>query len=234
MARIKKAVRKAMGFTLIELLVVIAIIAILAAMLLPALSQAREKARSANCTNNLKQLGMVLNMYAIDWDGWAVAVKQSAEGDNSWYETLGTLGYLVDKVGSPPGRKAKLLRCRSNPYVRTNLSYTGGDAIWINYAYSAYICDNNFAGKTMRLEKIAAYGDVAWVVDAQRTFGLATNFGPDGTLISGLGCPHANGGGINILFVDGHVEHVQKDSLNKTWFDFKNTWNPSGFDTTYF
>ena len=59
MARIRKAVRKAMGFTLIELLVVIAIIAILAAMLLPALSQAREKARQAACMSNLKQMGLM-------------------------------------------------------------------------------------------------------------------------------------------------------------------------------
>ena len=54
------------GFTLIELLVVIAIIAILAAMLLPALSRSRESARSATCLNNLKQLGLAINMYLQD------------------------------------------------------------------------------------------------------------------------------------------------------------------------
>jgi prepilin-type N-terminal cleavage/methylation domain-containing protein/prepilin-type processing-associated H-X9-DG protein len=60
--------KKRTAFTLIELLVVIAIIAILAAILFPVFAQAREKARSASCLSNFKQIGTGLIMYIQDWD----------------------------------------------------------------------------------------------------------------------------------------------------------------------
>jgi len=73
------------GFTLIELLVVIAIIAILAAILFPVFAQAREKAREASCTSNLKQVALALRMYMQDYDERMFASGNlPATGDPSW------------------------------------------------------------------------------------------------------------------------------------------------------
>lgn len=75
--------RRAAGFTLIELLTVIAIIAILAAILFPVFARAREKAQTASCASNCKQIGLSLRMYTEDCDGKLpyLAAQPSTEPD---------------------------------------------------------------------------------------------------------------------------------------------------------
>lgn len=122
------------GFTLMELLVVIAIITILAAILFPVFATARERARTANCINNLKQLGTAASMYANDYDGHlSIGVAPSHQGteDGTWYWRWFQYVTNIQVYQCPSGEQEQLVQ------------FPTGDSGPISYATICEACFEN-------------------------------------------------------------------------------------------
>ena len=121
------------GFTLIEILVVIGIIALLAALLLPALGSAKERARSVECANNLRQLSLAWSLYADDNAGLLVnnhGIQETVRSQQNWVNNLEdwlvsdgntNLGALTGgKLGSYLNEATAVFKCPSDRSVAEN------------------------------------------------------------------------------------------------------------------
>jgi prepilin-type N-terminal cleavage/methylation domain-containing protein/prepilin-type processing-associated H-X9-DG protein len=146
------------GFTLVELLVVVAIIGILASVLLPALAKAQETAHRASCVNNLKQMGIILGMYATE-NREDLPPVDNHESRFMWDATVLYPEYITDaSIAACPSDPEYNVKANFRLTVNTSLSdgsfgslvqpFTAGathpDCIGaLSYVYVGYMITNN-------------------------------------------------------------------------------------------
>jgi len=205
-------------FTLIELLVVIAIIAILAAMLLPALSAARERAKSANCTNNLKQTGLGFASYAGDSDdNLPVYYYKNEDNKTVYWPALMISGNNIS---------AHVLNCPSLLDTPDVFSKAGTD--WIlavksrlatsDLKYPDYAMNNGLSNGTVgtalttkKLGRFSQPSATCVIADSylagiqERSYYILSRMWTSKTTDYSM-IDNRHGGMCNVLFADGHAE----------------------------
>lgn len=204
---------KAKRFTLIELLVVIAIIAILAAMLLPALSAARERARCTTCINKLKSFGLANNMYTQDNNDFLVKAQLNEDkntkivsnGNSYLYGTTALImgGYFGVQVSQSDSSKQKFREpyysCPSDSthFTAQTNSYAH---IWANAVGAKN--DSGWGDESYARYRVGAEGQIGNVV-------LCDILSLNGANVV------AHPSVINCAYLDGHVESRNGKDANK-------------------
>ena len=220
------------SFSLNELLVVIAIIAILAAMLLPALNQARESARSTSCLNNLKQLGVMHLSYAQDYNDVLIAAKSSWGG--VWPQALSTLNYLS---GYPTDAKYDVYgiwNCPGGALFNHADTHSYGVPTGARTAIAVGTCTDSGSGshcrslqrclkeEKTRKTKMILCGDSARKGDGYQAVVIEEGVGGMDLTNKLFSLRHKGGTSGNAVLLDGSATAWRRGDFigNDSWYDF--------------